>query len=126
MITVLAAGEIAFYDPLPKVEQQSNGRLSICVVRTQVSDGDVTQPWRLQPFSSTRMFIRVKLLSYILIDTGYKGISGELDFESGETKLWIHLDMPTEPQEFPDESFFIVLDRPKGGARLKVSAESSH
>jgi len=79
--------------------------LSICVVRTQVSDGDVTQPWRLQPFSSTH--------------TGYKGISGELDFESGETKLWIHLDLPTEPQEFPDESFFIVLDRPKGGARLK-------
>lgn len=55
------------------------------------------------------------------VDTAYEGISGELEFQSGETKKWINIDLPTEPQEFPDEHFFIVLDRPKGGARVKVN-----
>ena len=43
-----------------------------------------------------------------------------MEFLSGETKKWINIALPNEPQEYPEEHFFIVLDRPKGGARIKV------
>ena len=46
---------------------------------------------------------------------------GELEFLSGETFKTIVLIMPAEPQALEEENIEIVLERPKGGARLKVS-----
>ena len=48
-----AAGEIAFDNCLPQVVQQSSEVINVCVVRTKVMEGDIIQPWRVQPFSNT-------------------------------------------------------------------------
>ena len=77
------------------------------MIRTKIDHGDISVPWRIQSANKSDHSL-------------YHGLTGELEFLSGEVLKTIEITMPSEPQEYEEENLEIILDRPKGGARLKV------
>ena len=105
--SVIVSAEISFADALPRIISQSRELLVIEVIRTKVDTGDISVPWRIQSVNKNDNSL-------------YNGLTGELEFLSGEVLKTIEITMPSEPQEYEEENLEVILDRPKGGARLKV------